>query len=93
MAFDACRSEKGPFGKVPKIKPILGCEAYVTSTGDCRRWAANRHTLAMWPRAWYWRRRVTTWPGFLDAVVVLQDTDGVTRYGEMRRPANLVQQV
>ena len=21
--FDACRSEKGPFGKVPKIKPIL----------------------------------------------------------------------
>ena len=30
----------------------------------------------------------TTWPGFLDAVVVLQDTNGATRYGEMRRPSN-----
>ena len=31
--FDECRAEKGYDG-LPKIKPILGCEAYVTSTGD-----------------------------------------------------------
>ena len=47
--FDACRSEKGPFGKVPKIKPILGCEAYVTSTGDCRSRdkSERRHHLCL----------------------------------------------
>ena len=33
--FDECRAEKG-YGDLPKIKPILGCEAYVTSTGDYR---------------------------------------------------------
>jgi DNA polymerase-3 subunit alpha len=31
--YDECRSKKG-YGDLPTIKPILGCEAYVTSTGD-----------------------------------------------------------
>ena len=31
--YDECRSKKG-YGDLPPIKPILGCEAYVTSTGD-----------------------------------------------------------
>ena len=34
--YDACRSTKKQFSGLPKIKPILGCEAYVTSTGDYR---------------------------------------------------------
>ena len=32
--YDACRSKKKEFAELPPIKPILGCEAYVTSTGD-----------------------------------------------------------
>lgn len=32
--YDACRSTKKEFAELPPIKPILGCEAYVTSTGD-----------------------------------------------------------
>ncbi len=32
--YDACYSKKKAFAEVPAIKPILGCEAYVTSTGD-----------------------------------------------------------
>ena len=31
--YDECRSKKG-YGDLPPIKPILGCEAYVTSSGD-----------------------------------------------------------
>ena len=31
--YDECRATKG-YGDLPPIKPILGCEAYVTSTGD-----------------------------------------------------------
>ena len=31
--YDECRATKG-YGDLPKIKPILGCEAYVTSSGD-----------------------------------------------------------
>ena len=34
--YDACRSTKKNFEGLPPIKPILGCEAYVTSTGDYR---------------------------------------------------------
>ena len=34
--YDACRSKKKEFAELPPIKPILGCEAYVTSTGDYR---------------------------------------------------------
>ena len=34
--YDACRSKKKEFAELPPIKPILGCEAYVTSTGDLR---------------------------------------------------------
>lgn len=33
--YDECRASKG-YGDLPKIKPILGCEAYVTSSGDYR---------------------------------------------------------
>ena len=32
--YDTCRSKKKQFADLPPIKPILGCEAYVTSTGD-----------------------------------------------------------
>ena len=32
--YDACHSTKKKFADVPPIKPILGCETYVTSTGD-----------------------------------------------------------
>ena len=32
--YDACHSKKKEFAELPPIKPILGCEAYVTSTGD-----------------------------------------------------------
>ena len=31
--YDECRAEKG-YDDLPKIKPILGCETYVTSSGD-----------------------------------------------------------
>ena len=31
--YDECGATKG-YGDLPKLKPILGCEAYVTSTGD-----------------------------------------------------------
>ncbi len=35
--YDECRSKKEKvYGDLPPIKPILGCEAYVTSTGDYR---------------------------------------------------------
>ncbi len=34
--YDACHSKKKEFAELPPIKPILGCEAYVTSTGDLR---------------------------------------------------------
>ena len=33
--YDACRSEKKGFKDLPRIKPILGCEAYVVNH-DCR---------------------------------------------------------
>ena len=33
--YDECRSKKG-YDDLPPIKPILGCEAYVTSSGDHR---------------------------------------------------------
>ena len=32
--YDACHSKKKEFAELPPIKPILGCEAYITSTGD-----------------------------------------------------------
>ena len=32
--YDACRNTKKQFEGLPKITPILGCETYVTSTGD-----------------------------------------------------------
>lgn len=31
--YDECRASKG-YDDLPKLKPILGCEAYVTSSGD-----------------------------------------------------------
>ncbi len=35
--YDECRSKKEKvYGNLPPIKPILGCEAYVTSSGDYR---------------------------------------------------------
>ncbi len=34
--YDTCRTKKKKFAELPPIKPILGCEAYVTSTGDYR---------------------------------------------------------
>ena len=37
--YDECRSKKEKtYGELAgvRVKPILGCEAYVTSTGDCR---------------------------------------------------------
>ncbi len=33
--YDECRSKKG-YDDLPTIKPILGCEAYVTTSGDYR---------------------------------------------------------
>ena len=33
--YDECRSKKG-YDDLPPIKPILGCEAYVTTSGDYR---------------------------------------------------------
>lgn len=34
--YDSCYAKKKAFEGLPPIKPILGCEAYVTSTGDYR---------------------------------------------------------
>lgn len=34
--YDTCYSKKKQFANLAPIKPILGCEAYVTSTGDYR---------------------------------------------------------
>jgi DNA polymerase-3 subunit alpha len=34
--YDACRATKKKFAGLPPIKPILGCEVYVTSSGDYR---------------------------------------------------------
>ena len=47
--YDACRSKKKAFAEVPPIKPILGCEAYVTSTGDYKTRDKNerRHHLCL----------------------------------------------
>jgi DNA polymerase-3 subunit alpha len=47
--YDACRSKKKNFEGLPPIKPILGCEAYVTSTGDYRSRDKNerRHHLCL----------------------------------------------
>ncbi|MGN0852015.1 MAG: DNA polymerase III subunit alpha [Kiritimatiellia bacterium] len=46
--YDECRSTKG-YGDLPPIKPILGCEAYVTSSGDYRSRDKNekRHHLVL----------------------------------------------
>lgn len=32
--YDACKSKKKNFADLPPIKPILGCETYVTGSGD-----------------------------------------------------------
>ena len=47
--YDACRSKKKDFADLPPIKPILGCEAYVTSTGDYRTRdkSERRHHLCL----------------------------------------------
>ena len=47
--YDACRSTKKEFAELPPIKPILGCEAYVTSTGDYTTRDKNerRHHLCL----------------------------------------------
>ena len=47
--YDTCRSKKKAFAEVPPIKPILGCEAYVTSTGDykTRDKDERRHHLCL----------------------------------------------
>ena len=47
--YDACRSTKKEFAELPPIKPILGCEAYVTSTGDYKTRDKNerRHHLCL----------------------------------------------
>ena len=47
--YDACKSTKDQFADLPPIKPILGCEAYVTSTGDYRSRDKNekRHHLIL----------------------------------------------
>lgn len=47
--YDACRSKKKAFAEIPPIKPILGCEAYVTNTGDYKTRDKNerRHHLCL----------------------------------------------
>ena len=47
--YDTCKSKKKAFAEVPPIKPILGCETYVTSTGDYRTRDKNerRHHLCL----------------------------------------------
>jgi len=46
--YDECRETKG-YGDLPPIKPILGCETYVTSTGDytTRDKTETRHHLIL----------------------------------------------
>ena len=46
--YDECRSKKG-YDDLPTIKPILGCEAYVTSSGDhkSRDKGERRHHLIL----------------------------------------------
>ena len=47
--YDECRAEKGYDG-LPPIKPILGCEAYVTTSGDYRSRDKNerrRHLILL----------------------------------------------
>ncbi len=47
--YDACRTTKKKFSSVQPIKPILGVEAYVTSTGDhlSREKTERRHHLCL----------------------------------------------
>ncbi len=40
--YDECRAKKG-YDDLPPIKPILGCEAYVTSSGDYRSRNKDEH--------------------------------------------------
>ena len=35
--YDACRSTKKNFEGLPRIKPILGCEAYITNRSHLER--------------------------------------------------------
>ena len=47
--YDECKSKKG-YGDLPPIKPILGCEAYVTTSGDYRSRDKNerrRHLILL----------------------------------------------
>jgi len=46
---ETCRSKKKQFADLPPIKPILGCETYVTSTGDYTTRDKNefRHHLCL----------------------------------------------
>ena len=46
---ETCHSKKKQFADLPPIKPILGCEAYVTSTGDYTTRDKNefRHHLCL----------------------------------------------
>ena len=46
--YDECRATKG-YEDIPTIKPILGCEAYVTSSGDytSRDKSEKRHHLIL----------------------------------------------
>ncbi|MBR0197760.1 MAG: DNA polymerase III subunit alpha [Kiritimatiellae bacterium] len=47
--YDTCRQKKKKFEGLPTIKPILGCEAYVTSTGNylTRDKNEKRHHLCL----------------------------------------------
>ena len=47
--YDACYNKKKAFEGLPPIKPILGCEAYVTSSGDylTRDKNEQRHHLCL----------------------------------------------
>ncbi len=47
--YDECKSKKG-YGDLPPIKPILGCEAYVTTSGDYKSRDKNerrRHLILL----------------------------------------------
>jgi DNA polymerase-3 subunit alpha len=41
--YDTCYEKKKAFAGLPTIKPILGCEAYVTSTGDYKSRDKNEY--------------------------------------------------
>ena len=41
--YDTCYEKKKVFAGLPTIKPILGCEAYVTSTGDYKSRDKNEY--------------------------------------------------